>query len=78
MTQETIRIQMDLALRNEFEEVCRELGLTMNEGMILLAKKMTRERQLPFGELGDSFCSEKNMQRLRASISQMERARPDH
>ena len=49
-----------------------ELGITMSTAIIMLAKKMTREKRIPFEVSVDPFYSEENMNRLRKSIAQME------
>ena len=73
MTQATISIRIDPVLKNDFDKVCNELGLTMSTAVIMLAKKMTREKRVPFDVSMDPFYSEENMKRLRSSIAQMER-----
>ena len=72
MTQATISIRIDPNLKNEFDEVCTELGVTMSTAVIMLAKKMTREKRIPFDVSVDPFYSEENRQRLRESMRQME------
>ena len=72
MAQATISIRIDPNLKNEFDEVCTELGVTMSTSVIMLAKKMTREKRIPFDVSLDPFYSEENRQRLRESMRQME------
>ena len=72
MAQATISIRIDPNLKNEFDEVCAELGVTMSTAVIMLAKKMTREKRIPFDVSVDPFYSEENRQRLRESMRQME------
>ncbi len=72
MAQATISIRIDPNLKNEFDEVCAELGVTMSTAVIMLAKKMTREKRIPFDVSLDPFYSEENRQRLRESMRQME------
>ena len=63
---------MDDALKRDFDEVCNELGLSMTTAITMLAKKMTREKRLPFEVSVDPFYSDENLARLRKSIAQME------
>ena len=63
---------MEHALKRDFDEVCNELGLSMTTAITMLAKKMTREKRLPFEVSVDPFYSDENMARLRKSIAQME------
>lgn len=72
MEQSTVSVRMDAALKQEFDSVCDELGMSMTTAVIMLAKKMTREKRLPFEVSIDPFYSERNMARLRESVAQME------
>lgn len=72
MAQTTVSVRMDDTLKKNFDSVCNELGLTMTTAITMLAKKMTREKRLPFEVSIDPFYSEENMERLRKSIAQME------
>ena len=73
MAQSTVSIRMDDTLKKEFDGICNELGLSMTTAITMLAKKMTRERRIPFDVSVDPFYSQENMERLRKSIAQMER-----
>lgn len=72
MAQTTISARMDDALKRDFDSVCNDLGLSMTTVITMLAKKMTREKRLPFEVSIDPFYSDENMERLRRSIAQME------
>ena len=72
MAQTTLSVRMDDSLKNDFDKVCNELGLSMTTAITMLAKKMTSEKRLPFEVSVDPFYSEENLARLRRSIAQME------
>lgn len=72
MAQTTVSVQMDDALKKDFDHICEDLGLSMTTAITMLAKKMTREKRLPFDVSLDPFYSDENMERLRKSIAQME------
>jgi len=72
MAQTTISVRMDESLKKEFDRICNDLGFSMTTAITMLAKKMTREKRIPFDVSIDPFYSEKNMARLRRSIAQME------
>lgn len=72
MAQTTVSVRMDDTLKKDFDSICSELGLSMTTAITMLAKKMTREKRLPFEVSVDPFYSEENMARLSASIAQME------
>ena len=72
MSQTTVSVRMDEQLKKEFDCVCNDLGLTMSTAVIMLAKKMAREKRIPFEVSVDPFYSPENMERLRKSIAQMD------
>ena len=72
MSQSTVSVRMDEALKQEFDTVCNDLGLSMSTAVTMLAKKMAREKRLPFEVALDPFYSPENQARLRPSIAQME------
>lgn len=72
MAQTTVSVRMDDNLKKGFDSVCHDLGLSMTTAITMLAKKMTREKRLPFEVSVDPFYSNENMARLKKSIAQME------
>ena len=44
----TVSVRMDESLKRDFDAVCNELGMSMTTAITILAKKMTREKRLPF------------------------------
>ncbi len=72
MAQTIVSVRMEDGLKQDFDTVCNELGLSMSTAITMLAKKMTREKRLPFEVSIDPFYAEENMARLRKSIAQME------
>ena len=71
MSQTTVSIRMDDALKNDFDSICNELGMTMSTAVVMLAKKMAREKRLPFEVSIDPFYSSSNMKALQESVEQM-------
>ena len=71
MAQTTVSIRMDDELKKDFDTICNELGMTMTTAVIMLAKKMSREKRLPFEVSIDPFYSESNMKALHKSVEQM-------
>ena len=67
-----INFRMDSELKKDMESLCDELGLSMTSAFTMFAKKMTREKRIPFDVSVDPFYSDENMSRLRKSIEQME------
>ncbi|MDE5754599.1 MAG: type II toxin-antitoxin system RelB/DinJ family antitoxin [Oscillospiraceae bacterium] len=75
MAQTTVSVRMDDALKKDFDAICNELGLSMTTAITMLAKKMTREKRLPFEVSLDPFYSISNMNALNESIGQMQQGR---
>lgn len=67
-----VSFQIDEEVKKEMEEVCDELGLTMSTAFTIFAKKVARERRIPFELNVDPFYSESNMKFLRRSIGELE------
>lgn len=55
MSQTNINFRMDSDLKREMEKTCRELGLNMTTAFTIFARKMTRERRIPFEVSIDSI-----------------------
>ena len=72
MAQSTISIRMDPTLKAEFDTVCRDLGMSMSTAVVMLAKKMTREKRLPFEVSADPFYSEANIRYLERILRDIE------
>ena len=43
-----VSFRMDENLKKEMEETCKELGINMTTAFVIYAKKMTREKRIPF------------------------------
>ncbi len=69
MAQTTVSVRMDDTLKRDFDTVCNDLGLSMTTAITMLAKKMTREKRLPFEVSMDPFYSDTNTEALKASIN---------
>lgn len=72
MSQTLLNIRMDEDLKKNMEQTCKELGLNMSTAFIIFAKKMTREKRIPFEVSIDPFYSDSNMSYLRSVISDIE------
>ena len=57
------------------EETCKDLGLSMTTAFTIFAKKMTREKRIPFDVCVDPFYSESNMAYLKKVIDDIESGR---
>ena len=51
MAQAMINFRMDEELKKSMEETCKDLGLSMTTAFTIFAKKMTREKRIPFASV---------------------------
>ena len=72
MSQSKISFKVDKDLKKEIEKICEEMGITLEVAFTIFAKKLVRERKIPFEVDTDPFYSKKNLKRLKKSIKQME------
>lgn len=75
MAQSVVSVRMDENLKRDFDAICNELGLSMSTVVNVLAKKMTREKRVPFEVSIDPFFSDLNMQALNESIREKDQGK---
>lgn len=68
MAQTSINIRMDEELKKNMEQICQELGMNMTTAITIFAKKLTREKRIPFEVSVDPFYSESNIAHLRRGV----------
>ena len=71
MAQTLINVRMDEELKRDFDMVCNELGMNMTTAIMIFAKKVTREKRIPFDVAIDPFYSESNLIALQKSMEQL-------
>lgn len=64
-----VNFRMDAELKKNMEQTCSELGMSMTTAFIIFAKKVIREKRIPFEVSVDPFYSESNMEHLRRGIA---------
>ena len=72
MAQAMINFRMDEELKKSMEETCKDLGLSMTTAFTIFAKKMTREKRIPFEVSVDPFYSDSNMTYLKKVVDDIE------
>ena len=60
-----VNFRMETALKRDMEQACRELGMNLTTAFTIFARKVARERRIPFDVSVDPFYSESNLERLR-------------
>ena len=73
MAQVLVNIRMDEDLKKSMERTCQSLGMNMTTAFTIFAKKMSREKRIPFEVSVDPFYSEKNMAAIDGAAKQIER-----
>jgi len=71
MAQAMVNIRMDEELKKSMEQVCQELGMSMTTAFTIFAKKMSREKRIPFEVSVDPFYSERNLEFLKQGIEEL-------
>ena len=72
MAQSLVNVRMDEEVKRSMEETCKELGITMSTAFNIFARKMSREKRIPFEVSIDPFYSENNIKAIKESIKQLE------
>lgn len=67
-----VNFRMDAELKKSMEEVCSDMGMTMTTAFTIFAKKVSRERRIPFEISADPFYSESNMRYLEKVIADID------
>lgn len=75
MAQTMISIRMDEELKKSMEQTCHELGMNMTTAFTIFAKKVTREKRIPFEVSADPFYSESNVHAIGESMKQLRQGR---
>ena len=58
--------------KKQMKQICNELGITMSTAFNMFAKKMCREKRIPFDVSIDPFYSENNIKAIYESIKQLD------
>ncbi len=64
-----ITMRADPAIKAVFEQICSEIGLSVNAALNIFVKRVVRDRKIPFELSADPFYSESNLRHLRESVA---------
>ena len=64
-----VNFRLDENDKKRMEQVCNEIGLSMSAAFTIFAKKVGREKRIPFELNIDPFYSDENMKRLAAAVA---------
>jgi len=73
MAQVLVNIRMDEDLKKSMEQTCQLLGMNMTTAFTIYAKKMSREKRIPFEVSVDPFYSESNISAIDEAAKQVEK-----
>ena len=59
-----VNFRLDEDVKKSMEQTCSELGLSMSAAFTIFAKKVGREKRIPFEVAVDPFYSESNIRYL--------------
>ena len=72
MSQVLVNFRMDEDDKKGMEDVCKEIGMSMTTAFTIFAKKVRRERRIPFEVSADPFYSDANMSYLARVTSEID------
>jgi DNA-damage-inducible protein J len=75
MAQTMVNFRMDEDLKRSMEKACSDMGLSMTTAFTIFAKKVSREKRIPFEVSVDPFYSESNMKHLEKIIADIDAGR---
>ena len=71
MATSLVNFRMDTDLKNNMEHICSELGINMSTAFNIYAKKMCREKRIPFDVSIEPCFSEEDVKSIKKSISEL-------
>ena len=64
-----ITMRAEPSVKTCFEQICADIGLSVNAALNIFVKRVVRDGKIPFELSADRFYSESNMRHLRASAA---------
>ena len=68
----TVNFRLDKDVKKSMEQACADMGLSMSTAFTLFAKKVGRERRIPFEISADPFYDKKNIQYLERILNDIQ------
>ena len=73
-----VNFKLDSEVKKNMEKACSDMGLSMSAAFTIFAKKVGRERRIPFEISADPFYSEEHIAMLERRIADMKAGRNVH
>ena len=64
-----VNFKLDADIKKSMEAVCSEIGISISTAFTVFAKKVSRERRIPFELSADPFYSESNIKYLEQKMA---------
>lgn len=65
-----VNFKLDADIKKSMEEACKDMGISMSAAFKIFAKKVGREKRIPFEVGADPFYSESNINYLEEKMEQ--------
>ena len=65
-----VNFKLDADIKKSMEEACSEMGISMSAAFKIFAKKVGREKRIPFEVSADPFYSESNIRYLEEKMDE--------
>ena len=65
-----VNFKLDADVKKSMEQACSDMGLSMSAAFTIFAKKVARERRIPFEITADPFYSDSNIRYLEKKIDE--------
>lgn len=65
-----VNFRLDEDVKKKMEQACDDMGLSMTSAFTIFAKKVGRERRIPFEVSADPFYSDSNTEYLEQKMAQ--------
>ena len=70
-----VNFRLDEEVKKSMEQACADMGLSMSAAFTIFAKKVGREKRIPFEVSADPFYSESNMAYLKSIVDEIKRGK---
>ncbi len=65
-----VNFKLDADVKKSMEQACSDMGLSMSAAFTIFAKKVARERRIPFEITADPFYSDSNIRYLEKKMDE--------
>ncbi len=71
MSAVNVNFRLDEDVKKEMEKACDDMGLTLTAAFTVFAKKVAREKRIPFEISADPFYDERNIKHLEKVVAKI-------